>query len=106
MEEIVVGIDLGTTNTLACYLKKGKPTLIKFPGSGKLLPSIVYIDENKDVVVGEKARKKGILDPNNEIRSAKRYIGDFSKKWNCREYTLNATDVATKVLEKEKKKHY
>ena len=35
MEEIVVGIDLGTTNTLACYLKKGKPTLIKFPGSGK-----------------------------------------------------------------------
>lgn len=103
MEEIVVGIDLGTTNTLACYLKKGKPTLIKFPGSGKLLPSIVYIDENKDVVVGEKARKKGILDPNNEIRSAKRYIGDFSKKWNCREYTLNATDVATKVLEEVKK---
>ena len=54
MAEITVGIDLGTTNTLACYLKKGKPDLIRFPGSGKLIPSVVYVDENKDIIVGLK----------------------------------------------------
>ena len=74
MAEITVGIDLGTTNTLACYLKKGKPDLIRFPGSGKLIPSVVYVDEEQNVTVGAKAKKFGMLDPNNEIRSAKTYM--------------------------------
>lgn len=98
MAEITVGIDLGTTNTLACYLKKGKPDLIRFPGSGKLIPSVVYVDEEQNVTVGAKAKKYGMLDPNNEIRSAKTYMGDFNKKWTCNGKTFSPTDVATTVL--------
>lgn len=103
MAEITVGIDLGTTNTLACYLKKGKPDLIRFPGSGKLIPSVIYVDGDKDIVVGAKARKYGLIDPNNEIRSAKTYMGDFSKKWTCNGKTFTPTDVATIVLSEVKK---
>ena len=75
MEEIFVGIDLGTTNTLACYLKKGKPTLIKFPGSGNVLPSVVYVDEEGKLSVGEKAKTWGAVDPENVIKSSKTYMG-------------------------------
>lgn len=103
MAEITVGIDLGTTNTLACYLKKGKPDLIRFPGSGKLIPSVVYVDEEQNVIVGAKAKKFGMLDPNNEIRSAKTYMGDFSKKWDCNGKIFSPTDVATAVLSEVKK---
>lgn len=103
MAEITVGIDLGTTNTLACYLKKGKPDLIRFPRSGKLIPSVIYVDENKDIVVGANARNYGLMDPNNEIRSAKTYMGDFSKKWICNGKTFTPTDVATIVLSEVKK---
>ena len=46
-EEIYVGIDLGTTNTLACFFRKGKLRFAKFPGSGKLIPSVLYVDERK-----------------------------------------------------------
>lgn len=103
MADITVGIDLGTTNTLVCYLKKGKPDLIKFPGSGKLIPSVIYVDENKDIIVGAKARRYGLMDPNNEIRSAKTYMGDFSKKWTCNGKIFTPTDVATEVLREVKK---
>ena len=48
-EEIYVGIDLGTTNTLACFFRKGKLRFAKFPGSGKLIPSVLYVDERKKV---------------------------------------------------------
>lgn len=59
MSEIFVGIDLGTTNTLACYFKKGKPELIRFPGSGKMIPSVLYVDESGKVSVGQMAKKIG-----------------------------------------------
>ena len=105
-ETIRVGIDLGTTNTLACYLnKKGKLDLIKFPGTGKLIPSVIYVDEDdsKNIIVGSKARKMGILDPINEIRSAKTYMGDDKKTWTCNGLTFTPTDVAALVLQEVKK---
>ncbi len=100
--EVTVGIDLGTTNTLACYLKKGKPTLVRFKGK-KLLPSVLYVEDNGDIVIGQEAKKKGILDPNNRIRSSKTYMGDFSKTWTCRGKTFTPTEVATEILQEVKR---
>ena len=102
-EEIVVGIDLGTTNTLACYMKKGKPELVRFPGSKKLLPSVLYVEkETGKIVVGEKAKKQGILDPLNRIRSSKTYMGDFAKTWTCYGKTFTPTEVAIEILQEVK----
>ena len=95
----ILGIDLGTTNTLASFLKGGKTELVKFPG-GRMLPSILYVDENGEVFVGKKARNRGALDPSNMIRSSKTYIGDYecNKTWVCHGRTFTPTDVATEVL--------
>ena len=99
---IVVGIDLGTTNTLACYFRKGKPNFIKFAGS-KMLPSVLYVDPVGTLYVGKIASAKGILDPKNEIRSSKTHMGDFSKEWNCNGRTFNATQAATEILKEVKR---
>ena len=102
MDEIFVGIDLGTTNTLACVMKKGKPDFIRFPGSQKLLPSVIYVDENQEISVGKLAAKKGTLDPRNVIRSSKTYMGDFEKKWKCNGITFTPTQAATEILKEVK----
>lgn len=96
----VVGIDLGTTNTLACYMKNSKLELIKFPGSGSMLPSVIYTDADKNVSIGKRAITRGIVEPQNMIRSAKTYIGKFeeNKTWTCNGKTYNPTDVAIEVL--------
>ena len=102
MDEIFVGIDLGTTNTLACYRKKGKPELIRFGGK-KMLPSILYVDENGDSFVGDVARKRSVYDPLNAIRSSKTYMADFKKTWTIRGKTFTPTDVATEILKEVKR---
>lgn len=100
----VIGIDLGTTNTLACYLKGGKPELIRFPG-GKMLPSVLFVDALGNVIVGNNARKRGIIEPSALIRSSKTYIGDneANKTWTCHGKTFTPTDVATEILKEVRK---
>lgn len=95
----VVGIDLGTTNTLACRMKGGKPDFIRFPG-GRMLPSVIYVAEDGRILVGNKAKKYGTLDSANLIRSSKTFIGDFEKNrtWNCRGQVFTPTDAATEIL--------
>ena len=102
MDEIFVGIDLGTTNTLACYLKRGRPNLIRFPGSGKMIPSVLYVDEEEGVIVGKKAKERGVLNPLNVIRSAKTYMANAKKKWRIENKEFTPTDVATEVLKEVK----
>lgn len=103
--EYAVGIDLGTTNTLACYLDGAKLKHVKFKGSGEMLPSILYAGKDGKVVVGNKARNLGVTDPTNMITSSKRYIGDFelNKTWNCYGKVFTPTDIATEILKEVRK---
>lgn len=100
MEEIFVGIDLGTTNTLACYLKNGKPKFISF-SNNKMLPSVLAIDEG-NIIVGKKAKNIAILDPRNAIRSSKTYMADAKKTWTIGGKTFTPTEVATEILKEVK----
>lgn len=101
METVTIGIDLGTTNTLACYMRKGKPTLFKFDGE-KMLPSMLYVETDGNLTIGHEARVKGEGDPDNLIRSSKTFMGDPDKKWERRGKSLNPTDVATEILRQVK----
>ncbi|MFI3211089.1 MAG: Hsp70 family protein [Peptostreptococcaceae bacterium] len=92
-----VGIDLGTTNTLVCAEKKGKIGCLKFERS-VMLPSVLYVNEDQTLEVGQKAISKGVLDPNSRIKSAKTWIGDHFKTYNINGVELNPTSVATEVL--------
>ncbi|MBR6713549.1 MAG: Hsp70 family protein [Selenomonadaceae bacterium] len=94
----VVGIDLGTTNTLACFFRNGRKELVKFAGE-PLLPSVLYVDKSGKAYIGNKALNRGATDPRNMVRSSKKYIGDYEKEpWNLNGKKFTPTDVATEIL--------
>lgn len=75
-EEIIVGIDLGTTNSLVAFINPDKnPMVINDTGKGVLVPSIVHFNANGDAVVGNEAKEFLISDPSNTIFSVKRLLG-------------------------------
>jgi Fe-S protein assembly chaperone HscA len=71
----IVGIDLGTTNSLIAVVEDGKPRVIPGPDGSNLVPSIVYFDESGNVLVGNPAQEKMIENPLNTIFSIKRFMG-------------------------------
>jgi molecular chaperone HscA len=75
-EEIIVGIDLGTTNSLVAFINPDKDAqVINDTGKGVLVPSIVHFGQTGDVVVGNDAKDFLITDPQNTIFSVKRLLG-------------------------------
>jgi molecular chaperone HscA len=74
--EMIVGIDLGTTNSLVSIIhpESGKPVALKEHGSSSLVPSVVHF-ENGNVIVGEAAKQYLETDPANTIFSVKRLMG-------------------------------
>ncbi len=74
--EIIVGIDLGTTNSLVAYVNEGVPVAVRDQKNKlTLVPSIVHFDEHGDVSVGQEAHKSLVSDPDNTIYSVKRLMG-------------------------------
>lgn len=100
---IKVGIDLGTTNTLVMTEQKGKLKNIKFGGSNNL-PSVIYYDVDGEIIVGDKAKQRGILFPARMIKSAKTYMGDFNHYWKIDGKNINSTMAAEQVLREARSK--
>lgn len=98
-EEIIVGIDLGTTNSLVAVIHPDtkQPIALKEHNTASLVPSIVYFDEFGNVTVGEIAKDKLITDPQRTIFSAKRLIG---KSFN--DIKENASFFSYKVIDDNK----
>ena len=75
-EEIIVGIDLGTTNSLVAFINpEGKPQVINDAGKGVLVPSIVHFSNSGEITVGNNAKEYLTTDPQNTIFSVKRLLG-------------------------------
>ncbi len=76
-EEMIVGIDLGTTNSLVAIIHPdtGKAVALKEHDSASLVPSVIYFDEPGNVKVGEEARSYLLLAPERTIFSSKRLMG-------------------------------
>ena len=75
-EEIIVGIDLGTTNSLVAFINpEGNPQVINDTGKGILVPSIVHFQPDGSVIVGNEAKDYLVSDPQNTIFSVKRLLG-------------------------------
>ncbi|MGB8494048.1 MAG: molecular chaperone DnaK [Candidatus Acidiferrum sp.] len=73
----IVGIDLGTTNSLVAYVdtQTGEPRCIPGPSGSTLCPSVVSIDPDGSVIVGEPARRRLLIQPERSIYSVKRLMG-------------------------------
>jgi molecular chaperone DnaK len=73
----IVGIDLGTTNSLVAYIdpQTGKPRCIPGPSGSALCPSVVSLDADGSIIVGEPARRRLLTQPERTIYSVKRLMG-------------------------------
>jgi molecular chaperone DnaK len=78
----VVGIDLGTTNTVVGIVQKGQATAIRDGDGEYLIPSVVSFHPNGTVLVGRAAKERRVVDASNTIYSIKRLIG---RSWNSEE---------------------
>jgi Fe-S protein assembly chaperone HscA len=71
----VVGIDLGTTNSLVAYVQDGRPIVIRDASGDALVPSVVSLDENGTVFVGREAQRRLLTAPSRTVYSVKRFMG-------------------------------
>ncbi|MFI3195881.1 MAG: Hsp70 family protein [Methylococcaceae bacterium] len=74
MNEIIIGIDLGTTNSEVAIVENGQSHIITFENK-KILPSVVGIDDEGHVLVGETARNQYLVYPDRTVKSIKRLMG-------------------------------
>src|SRR6516165_11942743 len=75
MPPSVIGIDLGTTFSLAAYMEDGQPVVVRDAQGVALVPSVVSFHEGGSVLVGSEARKRCLSDPDHTVYSVKRLMG-------------------------------
>jgi molecular chaperone DnaK len=92
----VVGIDLGTTNTVVACMRDGRVQVIADEHGNRLLPSVVSFHPNGDVLVGEVAKARRLVDAPNTIASVKRLIG---RPWDSDEIRLARSRFAFELRE-------
>ncbi|MDE6832904.1 MAG: Hsp70 family protein, partial [Ruminococcus sp.] len=94
---ISVGIDLGTTNTVCCYVKEdSRYSTIKFNCQDFLPSALLY--ERGRVTIGSNAKRKSVTRSQNYIESSKTFMGKLEPIKEIDDRTFNATDVATEIL--------
>jgi molecular chaperone DnaK len=71
----IIGIDLGTTNSVAAVMQGGEPVVIPSAEGERLIPSVVAMNKNNERLVGRVARNQAITNPQNTIFSVKRFMG-------------------------------
>jgi len=71
----IIGIDLGTTNSVVAVMEGGKPTVVTNPEGGRTTPSVVAINDKGERLVGQVAKRQAITNPSNTVYSIKRFMG-------------------------------
>ena len=72
----IIGIDLGTTNSVAAVMEGGEPTVIASAEGGRLFPSVVAVNpKTGERLVGLVAKRQAVVNPENTVFSVKRFMG-------------------------------
>ena len=71
----IVGIDLGTTNSVVAVMEGGEPTVITTAEGGRLCPSVVAFSKNGERLVGQTAKRQAVVNSENTVFSIKRFMG-------------------------------
>lgn len=90
----IVGIDLGTTNSVVAVMQGGEPVVIPSAEGERLVPSVVAVNKNHERIVGRSARNQAIVNPENTIFSIKRLMG---RKYGDTETTRTEQRVPYKI---------
>jgi molecular chaperone DnaK len=71
----IIGIDLGTTNSVVAVMEGGDPVVIPTAEGSRLLPSVVSFNKNGERLVGQTAKRQAVVNPENTVYSIKRFMG-------------------------------
>src|SRR5207248_1807985 len=71
----IIGIDLGTTNSVVAIMEGREPKVIVNEEGSRITPSVVAWDEKGEILVGQIAKRQAVTNPENTIFSSKRFIG-------------------------------
>ncbi len=71
----IIGIDLGTTNSVVAVMEGGEPTVISSAEGERLVPSVVAVNKNHERLIGRVARNQAVVNPENTVFSIKRFMG-------------------------------
>lgn len=94
---MIIGIDLGTTNSLVAYLRDGEPKIIPNRLGKNLTPSVVSVDEEGTVYVGESAKERLLLYPETSAAVFKRTMGT-DKKYRLGDRDFNSEELSSFIL--------
>ncbi len=90
----IIGIDLGTTNSVVAVMSGGEPVVIPSAEGERLVPSVVAVNKNHERIVGRTARNQAIVNPENTVFSIKRFMG---RKFSDPEVQRTVSRVPYKV---------
>ncbi|MCH4167507.1 MAG: Hsp70 family protein, partial [Megasphaera sp.] len=97
----VIGIDLGTTNSVVAVMEGGEPTVITNTEGSRLTPSVVGFSKTGERLVGQLAKRQAVSNPDNTIASIKRHMGEnYTVDVNDKKYTPQ--EISAMVLQKLK----
>lgn len=97
----VIGIDLGTTNSVVAYMEGDKPVIIPNKEGSRLTPSVVAFTKEGERLVGLLAKRQAVTNPDGTVSSIKRYMGtDHKVKINGKEFTPQ--EISAMILQKLK----
>src|SRR6266571_8831093 len=95
----IIGIDLGTTNSVVAVIEGGEPTVIPSAEGGRTVPSVVAFTKTGERLVGQLAKRQSITNPQNTIYSIKRFMG---RRWDDAE-VQRSKDIVGYTVEKDPK---
>nr|YP_009315177.1 Hsp70-type chaperone [Titanophycus setchellii]SCW23632.1 Hsp70-type chaperone [Titanophycus setchellii] len=97
----VVGIDLGTTNSVVAVMEGGKPTVIPSSEGFRTTASVVAYTKTGDKLVGQIAKRQAVINPDNTFYSVKRFIGrkkdEVDQELEQSSYTISAQNASIKI---------
>lgn len=97
----VIGIDLGTTNSVVAVMEGGEPTVISTQEGGRLTPSVVGFSKSGERLVGQLAKRQAVSNPDRTISSIKRHMGtDYKVAIDDKKYSPE--EISAMILQKLK----
>ena len=98
----VIGIDLGTTNSVVSVMEGGEPTVITNPEGSRITPSVVGFTKDGQRLVGQLAKRQAVSNPDRTIASIKRHMGESDYKVNIDGKDYTPQEISAMVLQKLK----
>ena len=98
----VIGIDLGTTNSVVSVMEGGEPTVITNPEGSRLTPSVVGFTKDGQRLIGQLAKRQAVSNPTRTIRSIKRHMGESNYKVEIDGKSYTPPEISAMILQKLK----